>query len=289
MSQLREIKFVRESVPTVEGAGVRLRRAFGNADARDLDPFLLLDHFRSRDPAEYVAGFPWHPHRGIETITYLLEGEIRHEDSIGNEGRLGAGDLQWMTAGSGILHQEMPLVHPRGVLEGFQLWANLPGSQKMTNPRYQDVTTDSVPVVENDGVRVRVLAGQAYEAEGPIKDVVIHPEYLDVAISPHSEFHHGTRRECTVVAYVFEGEADFTGRDVTSSSLTSFTDGQLVVFEKGDEIRVRTGNTPVHFIAFSGIPLGEPIAWAGPIVMNSKAELEKAFDELENGTFIKTH
>lgn len=282
MGQRRRIKLALTSNPTVEGAGVRLRRAFGRSEIRDLDPFLLLDDFRSHDPADFVAGFPWHPHRGIETITYMLDGFIEHQDSTGNRGVLGAGDIQWMTAGGGILHQEMP--HNRPVLEGFQLWANLPASEKMMDPRYQDIASESVPVVEEDGAIVRVMAGAAFGVEGPVKDVVIDPVYLDVTVPPGSEFCHETKRGHTVAVYVFEGAGDFTGGD---GVLENFANTTLVVFDDGDEFRVRTGDDPVRFIMFSGKPLNEPIAWAGPIVMNTRAELEKAFDELDSGTFIK--
>lgn len=282
MGERRRIKVARASNPTVEGAGVRLKRAFGNSDVRDLDPFLLLDDFRSHDPAEFVAGFPWHPHRGIETITYMLDGSVEHQDSIGNRGVLGAGDIQWMTAGGGILHQEMPQHRP--VLEGFQLWANLPASDKMMDPRYQDIASESVPVVEHDGVVVRVMAGAAFGAEGPVRNVVIDPEYLDVTVPPGSEFRHETKRGHTVAAYVFEGSGDFSG---VEGKLEEFGDTTLLVFEDGDEVRVRTGEQSVRFIMFSGKPLGEPIAWAGPIVMNTRAELQQAFDELDKGSFVK--
>ncbi|RIK04674.1 MAG: hypothetical protein DCC49_13245 [Acidobacteria bacterium] len=282
MGQRRRIKLARTSNPTVEGAGVRLRRAFGNSDARDLDPFLLLDDFRSRNPSDFLAGFPWHPHRGIETITYMLEGTVEHQDSIGNRGVLGAGDLQWMTAGGGILHQEMPGNRP--ALEGFQLWANLPASDKMMDPRYQDIASEDVPVVVHDGIAVRVMAGSAFGEEGPVRDVVIDPEYLDVAVPPGSEFRHETKRGHTVGAYVFDGAGDFTGTD---GGLEEFGDTTLLVFDDGDEIRVRTGKAPVRFILFSGRPLNEPIAWAGPIVMNTRAELQQAFDDLDKGSFVR--
>lgn len=291
MGVTRRLALVRSSIPTVEGAGVHLRRAFGSGDIRMLDPFLLLDDFRSHNPDDYMAGFPWHPHRGIETITYILDGGVEHQDSMGNTGILSSGDAQWMTAGSGIMHQEMPKIGANKAIEGFQLWANLPGETKMMDPRYQDISADAIPSVEIDGVRVRVIAGEAGGQTGPVSDIVIDPVYFDVTIPPGSEFKQSTPRGHTVAAYIYEGSGDFSGRDVGGSlaerTSDDLGDGTLLVFEDGDEIRVRTADFGVRFILFAGRPLGEPIAWAGPIVMNSKAELVAAFDELDSGTFVK--
>ena len=268
--------------PTIEGAGVHLRRAFGSAEVPRLDPFLLLDDFRSENPAEYVAGFPWHPHRGIETVTYMLDGRVEHEDSIGNKGVIGRGDVQWMTSGSGIIHQEMPKVD-RDRMGGFQLWVNLPKSHKMMDPRYQEVKSGNVVEVEpTRGVRMRVIAGDVYGAKGPVRDIVVEPEYLDVRVDPRTDFPHRVKRGHTLFAYLLDGRASFDedGRDLIE-------DGHLVVFKDGDRVRIRTRDAPARFLLVSGKPLHEPIAWWGPIVMNNRRELEVAVEEFQNGTFIK--
>jgi redox-sensitive bicupin YhaK (pirin superfamily) len=283
----------------MEGAGVHLRRAFGFGATEEFDPFLLFDDFRNEDPAAYAAGFPWHPHRGIETITYVLAGTVDHGDSLGNTGVLGAGDVQWMTAGSGILHQEMPKGDPDGRMHGFQLWANLPASQKMTEPRYQDVTSADIPeVTEDDGTTVRIICGSFWGKRGPVDGIAADPRYLDVWVPP------GTRRTLQVetgrhgFAYVFEGSGTF--RDASEPRSVSDEDGNivtlsleqtgnrsLVLFDRGDEITVQAGDEGIRFLLVSGKPIEEPVAWAGPIVMNTQEELKQAYSELRDGTFIR--
>ncbi len=279
---VRAIKKIWKSEPTIEGAGVHLKRAFGFRETGQFDPFLLLDDFRSDSPADYLAGFPWHPHRGIETITYVLDGEVEHEDSLGHGGVISAGDIQWMTAGSGILHQEMPKGNRTGRMYGFQLWANLPSSHKMMEPRYRDVRHDTVPVVKADGAEVRVIAGRVGEVTGPVQDIVTDPEYLDVSLRPGTQFTHPIAADHTVFAYVFDGEGYFD-MAVTGSC----PNGTLVLYGTGDTLRISTEQRPVRFLLASGRPLGEPIAWYGPIVMNTQDELRLAFEEFEKGTFIK--
>ncbi|WP_435229949.1 pirin family protein [Pseudopelagicola sp. nBUS_20] len=287
--------------PTTEGAGVHLHRAFGFRDPGELDPFLMMDHFRNDDPAKYQAGFPWHPHRGIETITYVLSGAVEHKDSLGNTGHLGAGDVQWMTAGSGILHQEMPTPDARGMNHGFQLWANLPGALKMTDPRYQDVVAGEIPeITDDDGTRVRVIIGSFWGHTGPVDGIAADPVFLDVSIPP------GVKKTLPVdtyrraFAYVFEGEAafadastptgillekDVAGKEVNIRDLSG--DRTLINFGTGDEVTVQAGEEGVRFLLVSGKPIREPVAWHGPIVMNTQAELKKAFSDLRNGTFIQ--
>lgn len=297
---IRPVKRITQSVPTLEGAGVHLRRAFGFGNTGDFDPFLLFDDFRNEDPEAYLAGFPWHPHRGIETITYVLAGEVSHGDSLGNRGTLGAGDVQWMTAGSGILHQEMPRGDQKGRMHGFQLWANLPSTLKMTTPRYQDVKSGEIPeVVDDDGTTVRVVCGEFWGKSGPVEGVAANPRYLDVWVPP------GKRKVLPVennrhgFAYVFEGSGLF--RDA-SQPLPVKTDHvgsggeevyefagnrSLVLFDSGDEVVVQAGDQGMRFLLVSGQPLKEPVAWRGPIVMNTQDELAQAWRELNNGTFIK--
>jgi hypothetical protein len=290
-----------ESRPTIEGAGVRLRRAFGFGDTGEFDPFLLFDDFRNERPADYLAGFPWHPHRGIETITYVLTGTVEHGDSLGNRGTLGSGDVQWMTAGSGILHQEMPHGDAQGRMHGFQLWANLPAALKMTRPRYQDVKAADIPeVIDDDGTRVRVVCGEFWGRRGPVEGVAADPRYLDISVPP------GTRRRIPVessrhaFAYVFAGSGAFRDASpplsVKTESVaaegavpTSYdaTNRSLVLFDSGDEITVQAGDEGLRFLLVSGRPLEEPVAWYGPIVMNTRAELDQAIRELRQGTFIK--
>jgi redox-sensitive bicupin YhaK (pirin superfamily) len=282
MSRARAILKTWKSRPTMEGAGVRLRRAFGFHEVPRLDPFLLLDDFRSNNPDDYLAGFPWHPHRGIETISYVLGGSVEHGDSMKNSGVIGAGDVQWMTAGSGIVHQEMPKGDAEGRMQGFQLWANLPAANKMMPPRYQEVKASTIPeVAVEGGARVRVICGRVGDTEGPVRDIVTDPEYLDVAVPAGSTFAHPTKPGHTAFAYVIEGKGALApGADPA-------TDGTLVHWDDGDRVEVTTGRTPVRFLFVSGRPLREPIAWYGPIVMNSEEELRVAFEEYQKGTFIK--
>jgi len=296
---IRPVKRIVQSTPTMEGAGVKLHRAFGFGNTGDFDPFLLLDDFRNDRPEDYRAGFPWHPHRGIETITYVLSGTVEHADSLGNKGRLGAGDVQWMTAGSGIMHQEMPQGDPRGRMHGFQLWANLPSSLKMTAPRYQDIPAIEIPeTVEDDGTTVRVICGDFAGKRGPVDGIATEPRYLDVFVPP------GRRKTLAVetwrhaFAYVFEGSGSFAGASKPFGVLTETETGDtlvrertgnrsLVLFDKGDEVTVEAGEDGIRFLLVSGKPIEEPVAWYGPIVMNTKAELQQAVAELNNGTFIK--
>lgn len=291
----------RRAQPTLEGAGVHLHRTFGFHDPSELDPFLLFDDFRNDDPAKYASGFPWHPHRGIETITYVLEGEVDHGDSLGNTGTLGAGDVQWMTAGSGILHQEMPRGNSHGQMHGFQLWANLPSALKMTAPRYQDVTAPDIPVVtDDDGTRVRVIVGSFWGRTGPVDGIAADPQYLDISVPPgvRKTFKVDTYRRA--FAYVFAGSGAFAdasqptgillekevmGQEVNIRDLSG--DRTLVRFGTGDEVTVQAGPDGVRFLLISGAPIQEPVAWHGPIVMNTAQELQQAMAELRNGTFIK--
>jgi redox-sensitive bicupin YhaK (pirin superfamily) len=269
--------------PTIEGAGVHLKRAFGNREAPLLDPFLLLDDFRSDDPSKYLPGFPWHPHRGIETITYVLEGDVEHGDSMGNRGDITAGDVQWMTAGSGIVHQEMPRGNAQGRMGGFQLWANLPASQKMMDPRYRDVKRSEIPEVSIEGgAKVKIVCGRVNGVEGPVRDIVTDPEYLDVSVPKGAHFTHAVKKGHTVFAYVVEGSARFDpGRDGLCGPEC------LVHYGDGDAVSVSAEKEPVRFLLVSGKPIGEPVAWYGPIVMNTSEEIRIAFEEYRNGTFIK--
>ena len=299
---IRPIKSIVQSQPTIEGAGVKLRRAFGFGKTSEFDPFLLLDDFRNEHPEDYLAGFPWHPHRGIETITYVLSGTVQHGDSLGNRGALGAGDVQWMTAGSGILHQEMPRGDERGRMHGFQLWANLPRTLKMTDPRYQDILGKDIPeVVDDDGTRVRVVAGSFWGKTGPVEGVAAEPRYLDVSIPP------GVRKTLPVessrhaFAYIFEGSGSFRDASSPRGVLTERVgeggsdalvrddtgNRSLILFDSGDEITVQAGEQGIRFLLVSGRPLEEPVAWQGPIVMNTPNELRQAYAELRDGTFIK--
>ena len=283
MAILREIRKMWRSRPTIEGAGVHLKRAFGNQEAPLLDPFLLLDDFRSDDPSKYLPGFPWHPHRGIETITYVLEGDVEHGDSMGNRGDITAGDVQWMTAGSGIVHQEMPKGDAKGRMGGFQLWANLPASHKMMDPRYRDVKRGEIPEVSMEGgAKVKIVCGRVNGVQGPVRDIVTDPEYLDVAVPIGGRFTHPVKRGHTVFAYVVEGSATFGAE---RSSLCGAE--TLVHYADGDAVSIAAGKVPVRFLLVSGRPIGEPVAWYGPIVMNTTEEIRIAFDEYRNGTFIK--
>ncbi|MCX6599499.1 MAG: pirin family protein [Acidobacteria bacterium] len=296
---IRPVKRIEQSKPTMEGAGVHLRRAFGFGDTAETDPFLLFDDFRNDRPEQYRAGFPWHPHRGIETITYVLAGTVEHSDSLGNQGAIGAGDVQWMTAGSGIIHQEIPQGDPAGRMHGFQLWANLPADQKMSAPRYQEVASGHIPeVIEDDGTRVRVVCGDFWGVKGPVEGVAAEPIYLDVTIPA------GKRRRLPVettrhaFAYVFDGTGKFADASDPQPVLTELVPGDeplsllaenrsLVLFDRGDEVVVEAGEQGVRFLLVSGKPLGQPVAWRGPIVMNTQEELRQAFAELQQGTFLK--
>lgn len=283
MSIVRKVKLTLKSRPTMEGAGVRLKRAFGYADS-SLDPFLLLDDFHSDNPNDYMAGFPWHPHRGIETITYMLHGNVEHGDSLGNGGVIESGDVQWMTAGSGIIHQEMPKKGKKSLLWGFQLWANLPASHKMMNPRYRDIKMDEIPEtsVNDDTVKIKIISGEVNGVKGPVQDIITEPEYLDVTINPQSEFSHPVKRGHNVFAYIIEGKGFFDQDRDKSAGVEN-----LVIFKDGDEVDISTEDEKVRFLLISGKPIGEPVAWRGPIVMNTEEELRIAFEEYQNRTFIK--
>jgi redox-sensitive bicupin YhaK (pirin superfamily) len=298
---LRPVKRLIKSKPTMEGAGVHLRRAFGFGNTSDFDPFLLLDDFRNDVPEEYLAGFPWHPHRGIETITYVLAGTVEHGDSMGNHGAIAAGDVQWMTAGSGIVHQEMPKGDQAGRMHGFQLWANLPSTLKMTPPRYQEVKAAEIPeVTDDDGTRVRVVCGSFWGAKGPVDGIAADPIYLDVSVPagrrkalPVETSRHG-------FAYVFAGAGNFCnaseplavpteGLGWSDTALPIEADNRsLVLFDRGDEVEVQAGEEGIRFLLVSGKPLQEPVAWYGPIVMNTQEQLRQAFAELQQGTFLKS-
>jgi hypothetical protein len=298
---IRPVKRIVESKPTMEGAGVKLRRAFGFGETGEYDPFLLFDDFRNERPDDYSAGFPWHPHRGIETITYVLAGTVDHGDSLGNQGTLGAGDVQWMTAGSGILHQEMPKGDPKGRMHGFQLWANLPSSLKMTQPRYQDIPGTEIPeIVDDDGTRVRVVCGEFRGKRGPVDGVAADPRYLDIWVPPGRRKSLAVETERHAFAYVFEGSGTFRDASQPFGVLTEKeVDGadalirertgnrSLVLFDAGDEVTVQAGEEGIRFLLVSGKPIKEPVAWYGPIVMNTNAELRQAISDLNDGSFIK--
>src|SRR5580658_1854934 len=298
---IRAVKKLTAAKPTLEGAGVHLRRAFGFGQTSDYDPFLLLDDFRNDVPQDYLAGFPWHPHRGIETITYVLAGTVEHADSLGNRGAISPGDVQWMTAGSGIIHQEMPKGDPAGRMHGFQLWGNLPSSLKMTSPRYQEVKAAEIPeITDDDGTRVRVVSGTFWGKKGPVDGVAAEPVYIDVSIAP------GRRKTLPVettrhaFAYVFAGSGKFCNASgplavptegvkwLDTAPPTEADDRSLVLFDNGDELEVEAGENGVRFLLCSGKPLQEPVAWYGPIVMNTQQELRQAFEDLERGTFLKS-
>jgi redox-sensitive bicupin YhaK (pirin superfamily) len=299
---IRPVKQIIKPQPAIEGAGVKLQRAFGFSNTEEFDPFLLLDDFRNDRPQDYRAGFPWHPHRGIETITYVLAGSVEHGDSLGNRGALGAGDVQWMTAGSGIMHQEMPQGDAEGRMHGFQLWANLPSSLKMTAPRYQDIPAAAIPeIVDDDGTRVRVITGDFWGKRGPVDGVAADPRYLDVSVPPGKKKTLRVETDRHAFAYVFAGSGTFGGASQPFGVLTEKggADGgellvrertgnrSLVLFDSGDEVTVQAGDEGIRFLLVSGKPIEEPVAWYGPIVMNTRAELQQAVNELQNGTFIK--
>ncbi len=297
---VRPVRRVSQARPAIEGAGVRLQRAFGFGNTSDFNPFLLLDDFRNDRPGDYLGGFPWHPHRGIETITYVLAGSVDHGDSLGNKGSLGSGDVQWMTAGSGILHQEMPKGDADGRMHGFQLWANLPSSLKMTAPRYQDVSSKDIPeTVDDDGTKVRVICGDFWGKSGPVKGVAADPRYLDVSVPPGVRKHLAVETFRHAFAYVFAGSGSFrdasgplTVRNELAEEAGIPDTGQvgnrsLVLFDRGDEVVVQAGEEGIRFLLVSGKPIDEPVAWYGPIVMNTQKELQQAYADLRNGTFIK--
>jgi redox-sensitive bicupin YhaK (pirin superfamily) len=297
---LRPVKQILQTQPTIEGAGVKLQRAFGFGKTKDFDPFLLLDDFRNENPGDYLAGFPWHPHRGIETITYVLAGSVEHGDSLGNKGKMSAGDVQWMTAGSGILHQEMPKGDKHGRMHGFQLWANLPSSLKMTDPRYQDIPSSAIPeVTDDDGTRVRIICGEFWGKRGPVAGVAADPNYLDISVAPGQTKRLKVETTRNAFAYVFAGAGTFRDASNPRAVLTEQVakpdappvydagNHSLVLFDRGDEIVVQAGDEGIRFLLVSGKPIEEPVAWYGPIVMNTEEQLRKAFAELQDGTFIK--
>jgi len=300
---IRPVKRVIEARPTIEGAGVKLHRGFGFGETSEFDPFLLFDDFRNDRPDDYLAGFPWHPHRGIETITYVLAGAVEHGDSLGNRGKMGAGDVQWMTAGSGILHQEMPQGDADGRMHGFQLWANLPKAHKMTAPRYQDIVSRDIPeVTDDDGTKARVVCGSFWGKTGPVAGIAADPQYLDISVPPGRRKRLAVETSRHAFAYVFAGSGTFrdasqphgvvteqvgeAGTSATARS-TDTRNRSLVLFDRGDEVTVQAGEQGIRFLLVSGKPLEEPVAWYGPIVMNTREELQQAYSELQDGTFIK--
>ncbi len=297
---LRPIRKALHTQSTMEGAGVKLERAFGFGKTRDFDPFLLFDDFRNDNPADYLAGFPWHPHRGIETITYVLAGSVEHGDSLGNKGKMGAGDVQWMTAGSGILHQEMPKGDPQGRMHGFQLWANLPSRLKMTDPRYQDIPSAAIPeVTDDDGTQVRVICGEFWGKRGPVEGVAADPNYLDVSVPPGKKKRLKVDIDRNAFAYVFAGSGAVRdssdpravlteqAADPVAEPVYDARNHSMVLFDRGDEVVVEAGPEGIRFLLVSGKPLEEPVAWYGPIVMNTQEELRQAMRELNEGSFIK--
>jgi hypothetical protein len=297
---LRPVKQILETQPTREGAGVKLQRAFGFGKTTEFDPFLLLDDFRNEHPRDYLAGFPWHPHRGIETITYVLAGSVEHGDSLGNQGRMAAGDVQWMTAGSGILHQEMPKGDAQGRMHGFQLWANLPAALKMTSPRYQDIPSAAIPeVIDDDGTRARIICGEFWGRRGPVDGVAAEPSYVDLSVPPGQRERIAIETTRNAFAYVFAGSGTFrdasdpravlteSGADPNARPRYDAGNHSLVLFDRGDEIVVQAGDEGIRFLLVSGKPIEEPVAWYGPIVMNTRDELRQAVSELRDGTFIK--
>ncbi|UCD65389.1 MAG: pirin family protein [Deltaproteobacteria bacterium] len=300
MTESRKIRKVFKSKQTIEGAGVHLKRAFGFSEVPLFDPFLLMDDFRSGNPDHYKKGFPWHPHRGIETITYILQGKVEHGDSLGNKGIIDSGDVQWMTAGSGIIHQEMPKGDASGKMEGFQLWANLPATEKMMAPRYRDVNSSDIPLITlENGVQIKIICGTVNNVCGPVQDIMIDPEYLDVTIPAHTVYKHPTKTGHTVFAYVIAGQGyfckekkPFTFETEGENYFDMETDpvannGTLILFEDGNNVYMETEADSMRMLLISGKPLGEPVAWYGPIVMNTQEELRLAFEEYREGTFLK--
>ena len=298
---LRPVKKLTRATPTLEGAGVSLHRGFGFGNTTDFDPFLLFDDFRNDNPNDYLAGFPWHPHRGIETITYVLAGTVEHGDSMGNRGAIDAGDIQWMTAGSGIVHQEMPRGDIAGRMHGFQLWANLPSSLKMTAPRYQEIKSGEIPeVTDDDGTRARVICGSFWGKSGPVEGIAADPVYIDVSVPPGKRKTLSVETTSHAFAYVFAGSGKFSNASDPQRVQTEIVGGatapsgveadnrSLILFDSGDEVTVQAGDEGIRFLLISGKPLEEPVAWRGPIVMNTQAELQQAFAELQAGTFLKS-
>ncbi|MGB2689309.1 MAG: pirin family protein [Desulfobacterales bacterium] len=280
MNKKRKIRMVLKSKPVIEGAGVHLKRVFGFSEIPKFDPFLMLDDFRSDNPEHFRKGFPWHPHRGIETITYVLKGDIEHGDSMGNKGIISSGDVQWMTAGSGIIHQEMPTGDAQGSMHGFQLWANLPASQKMMDPRYREITASQIPeVVMDNGVRIKIIAGTVGSITGPVRDIVINPEYFDCTVPEGVEYIHATKPDYTALIYVIDGKGVINDTEVRNQT--------LILFDTGEEFAIKATGKHVRFLLLTGEPLNETIAWRGPIVMNTQAELETAFREYQEGNFVK--
>jgi len=298
---IRPVKKILKAQPTIEGAGVNLRRAVGFGDPSEVDPFLLLDDFRNERPEDYLAGFPWHPHRGIETITYVLTGSVEHGDSMGNKGVISSGDVQWMTAGSGIIHQEMPKGDPKGRMHGFQLWANLPSSLKMTSPRYQEIKSNDIPAVtDDDGTIARIVCGNFWGKKGPVDGIAADPIYIDVSIPSGKRKTIPIDTRNNAFAYVFAGSGKFCNASeplavptesvgwLDTSPPAEADNRSLILFDSGDEVTVQAGDKGIRFLLISGKPLKEPVAWYGPIVMNTQAELKKAFEELQAGTFLKS-
>jgi len=273
----RRVQKILERQPTIEGAGVRLKRVLGNDNNSTLDPFLLLDHFGSDNPRDYIKGFPWHPHRGMETVTYMWTGEVEHGDSMGNRGMIKEGDVQWMTAGSGIIHQEMPQKY-EGLMQGFQLWVNLPAKKKMIDPKYRGIAKEQIPIVQKDGMKIKLIAGKVDETQGPVRDLAIAIEYFDVELAPGKVFEHAISENCTAFAYIVNGSIKVLGQTIVA--------GQCAVFGSGDLIKIGS-SLGGRFLFVSGEPLKEPVAWRGPIVMNTQEELNRAFEELEMGIFIR--
>ena len=295
---IRPVKKIETARPTMEGAGVHLHRAFGFGNTKDFDPFLLFDDFRNERREDYLKGFPWHPHRGIETITYVLAGEVEHGDSMGNRGSITAGDVQWMTAGSGIIHQEMPRGDSQGRMHGFQLWANLPGSLKMTAPRYQEVKSADIPsITDDDGTNVRIVSGEFWGKRGPVDGIAAEPVYLDVSVAPGKRKTLPVETTRHAFAYVFAGSGKFGNAsepqavrtDHMGSTAYEAGNRSLVLFDRGDELNIVAGDEGIRFLLVSGKPIEEPVAWYGPVVMNTQEELRQAFTELEQGTFLKHH
>ena len=300
MNTSRKIKKVFKSKQTMEGAGVHLKRAFGFSEVPTFDPFLLMDDFRSGNPQHYSKGFPWHPHRGIETITYILQGKVEHGDSLGNKGSIDSGDVQWMTAGSGIIHQEMPKGDAGGRMDGFQLWANLPAAEKMMSPRYRDVKSDDIPLITlENGITIKIICGTVKDVRGPVQDIMIDPEYLDITVPAQTAYEHPTKPGHTVFAYVIGGQGyfckdrkPFTHETEGENYFDMEADpvannGTPILFEDGNSVHIETENDSIRFLLISGKPLGEPVAWHGPIVMNTQEELRLAFEEYREGTFLK--
>jgi redox-sensitive bicupin YhaK (pirin superfamily) len=283
---LRKVAKIVDPQPVLEGAGVRLKRSIATRTLDNIDPFLLFDHFGSSNPEDYIKGFPMHPHRGIETVTYMIKGVVNHKDSIGNSGSIGAGDIQWMTSGSGIMHEEMPRAQ-QGEMKGFQLWVNLPAKLKMMRPRYQNIDSEQIPeIIRDDGMKIRVIAGEVDGVRGPVSEIVAEPTYLDVNIPPEGHFSYSIQRGHAAFAYLFEGQGIFSKNGEAKEIIINAS--RLVVFADGDYIKAHASDQAMRFLLISGKPLDEPIARYGPFVMNTQAEIEQALEDLKNGTFVKS-